>query len=120
MSDPAKHGLFKIEMGFITQHSVRMMFEPYGPFEVAEDHYRQQRYEPEFDALPWKNEFEANLAVPPSVDPATSNVQKNADNDDAIMLEPVDAGGRGDQKLGWLEQSIARLAASRVTKGNKK
>ena len=61
--DASKRGILKIRKGFITQHSVEVKFEPYGVFEVPEDHYRAQGYEPEFEELPWKDEVirEMNL-----------------------------------------------------------
>jgi hypothetical protein len=111
MPDPAKHGLFKIKMGFITQHCVRLMFEPYGPFEVAEDHYRQQGYEPEFDALPWQDEPKGNLPAPVIKD------QSHTDND-AIALDAVTTSDPVDHESGWLEQSIARLATLRAKRKN--
>ena len=110
MPDPAKRGLYKVKMGFVTQHSVRMMFEPYGPFEVAEDHYRQEGYEPEFDTLPWRHEQEASAlaAIGERQSPSADTLQAT---DGSYPLEddrlPLSAAPRPN----WFEQSIARLAA---------
>ncbi len=121
MPDPAKRGIFKVKMGFITQHSVRMMFEPYGPFEVAEDHYRQEGYEPDFDTLPWQEEQESEPAAVMREDVDSDTGSESLDAEDGPvaleMVEPIPAVGH---KPGWLEQSIAKLAASRFARQSPK
>ena len=57
MADPAKRGIVRVKMGFIAEHSVRMMFEPYGPLEISETHYKDQGYEPPFEELPWLENY---------------------------------------------------------------
>lgn len=111
MADPAKRGLFRIQMGFITQHGVRMMFEPYGPFEVAEDHYRKEGYEPEFEALPWKDEYEGGLAA---IKPAGEDVTHETEEERSPAF--VGPSVHTERQTGWLEKSIAKLAALRVAK----
>lgn len=66
MSDPRKRGICRKAMGFGTQHSVRVFYEPYGPLEIAEDHYKEAGYEPPFDQLPWE---EPQAATPEPASP---------------------------------------------------
>ena len=115
MADPAKRGVYKVKMGFVTQHSVRMMFEPYGPFEIAEDHYRQEGYEPGFDTLPWRHEQEAMaLAAPGERKSLSAEAAKVTEASYAFEQDRLPLSGA--QKPNWFEQSIARLAAARSTK----
>lgn len=109
MADSAKRGLFRIQMGFITQHSVHLMFEPYGPFEVAEDHYREEGYEPHFEMLPWKAEYEGNSAITDSQSQGDTGSTEN----DQEIAGAVNLAGH---QPSWLEKNIAKLVSLRVAK----
>ncbi len=81
----------------------------------AEDHYRQEGYEPEFDTLPWRHEQEAIALAAPgerepfSADASEVTAEAYAFEEDGIPLSAA-------AKPNWFEQSIARLAASRFVK----
>ncbi len=57
-------GLYRIRdawIGLTTQHSVKVRNSDGKEFEIPEDQYRVQEYQPPFDALPWKEKSAADI-----------------------------------------------------------
>ncbi len=51
-------GIYKERNGWVTQYSAHVKYDEHQELDVSEELYRERRYQPPFDQLPWKDEVE--------------------------------------------------------------